>query len=63
MTREKLKDLVTTGMIKGNCSTKKQQGKILYGLTNWLSVGRVTVTKFEEISRCAESHDCLCYRA
>ena len=40
--REKLEDLVTTGMIEANHSRGKQREKMLDGLTKWLKIGRDT---------------------
>ena len=42
MRREKLTCLVTTGMIDGKSSRRKQKEKVLNGLTKWLNVGQVT---------------------
>ena len=42
MRREKLEYHVTSGMIEGKCSRRKQQEKMLNGLTKWLKVGQVT---------------------
>ena len=42
MRREKLEQLVTTGMFKGKPSREKHHEKMLDGLTKWLEVGRVT---------------------
>ena len=42
MRREKLKHILTTGMIKGKRSKGKQPEKMLEGRTKWLKVGQVT---------------------
>ena len=42
MRREKLENLVTTGMIEAIRSRGKKREKILDGLTKWLKAGRVT---------------------
>ena len=42
MRRKKLEHLVTTGTIKGKCSTGKQHEKMFTGLTKWLKVGKGT---------------------
>ena len=42
MRREKLKHLMTIGMIKRTRTRRKQLEKILDGLIKWLKVGRVT---------------------
>ena len=47
MRREKLEHIVTFGVMKGKCSTRKQREKVLAGLIKWLKVG------------CLEGHDRL----
>ncbi|GFN93972.1 endonuclease-reverse transcriptase [Plakobranchus ocellatus] len=40
MRREKLENLVTTGMLEGKCSRGKQREKLIEGLTDWLKAGK-----------------------
>ncbi|GFO36430.1 dynamin-like 120 kda protein, mitochondrial [Plakobranchus ocellatus] len=40
MRREKLENLVTTGMLEGKRSRGKQQKKLIEGLTDWLKAGK-----------------------
>ena len=44
MRREKLKHLVTTGMIEGKCHSGKWRKEMFDGLTKWLVGGQVTDT-------------------
>ena len=57
--REKLEHLVTTRMIEGKHSSRKQQEKMLDGLAKRLNVRRVTCTKSNQGSRCVEGDDSL----
>ena len=49
MRREKLKHLITTGMMEGKRSTGKQREKMTDGLANWLGAGKVV--KFLKATR------------
>ncbi|GFO19898.1 hypothetical protein PoB_004640300 [Plakobranchus ocellatus] len=40
MRREKLENLVTTGMLEGKRSRGKQREKLIEGLTDWLKAGK-----------------------
>ncbi|GFO35708.1 endonuclease-reverse transcriptase [Plakobranchus ocellatus] len=40
MRREKLENLVTTGMLEGKRSRGKQREKLIVGLTDWLKAGK-----------------------
>ncbi|GFO31931.1 hypothetical protein PoB_005843600 [Plakobranchus ocellatus] len=40
MRREKLENLVTTGMLEGNRSRGKQREKLIEGLADWLKAGK-----------------------
>ncbi|GFN77131.1 endonuclease-reverse transcriptase [Plakobranchus ocellatus] len=40
MRREKLENLVTTGMLEGKRSRRKQREKLIEGLTDWLKAGK-----------------------
>ncbi|GFO34579.1 hypothetical protein PoB_006108400 [Plakobranchus ocellatus] len=40
MRREKLENLVTTGMLEGKRSRGKQREKLIEGLADWLKAGK-----------------------